>query len=420
MLLATDTVLEVDGLGKLYARTAVSSRARAAAAFGRAFFWRHSRPPKTLRQDEFWSLKDISFSLKRGEALGVIGFNGAGKTTLLRILAGQILPDVGEVRIMGNTAAMIDLTAGFSGGASGRQNIYLRGAMLGRSRAEIDATVDEIIDFAELGDAIDAPFSTYSSGMSMRLAFSIMIASEPDILFIDEILSVGDFRFQQKCLARIREIRERVVFVLVSHSMANIKLFCDKVIVLHEGEIVFTGEPGEAIQVYEELKFPPKTSREEKHREILKPQFHNEKAITELEHFWCDKDGCPIDEIRSGETLYFRATFKINHLPRNLIMGIPVWSSDGKYVTGFSTELGKFKAKVTVGEEVEFTLAVPNLALNKGEYISNFGITDGPEFLYRAQNPMLTVIASAPRYWGVVTLPHEWQQMTREAESIKQ
>lgn len=419
MLLETDTILEVDGLSKLYSRQVSSTRKRMASAFTRALFGQAPKPPTNLEKGEFWSLKDISFSLKRGEAVGVIGFNGAGKTTLLRILSGQILPDEGEVRILGNTAAMIDLTAGFDPTASGRRNIFLRGAMLGRSNKEMKASLEEIIEFSELGDAIDAPFSTYSSGMAMRLAFSVMIVSEPDILFIDEILSVGDFRFQQKCLSKIREIRERVAFVLVSHSMANIKLFCNKAIVLHQGEMAFFGDPAEAISLYEEMRFPTIANKQEKRHEILKPQFHNQDALADIEHYWCNKDGNPKDEIVSGETLYFRVRFKLNYTPRNLIMGIPVWTEDGVYVTGFSTELNEKTITMKHNEHTEFILEVPNLAFNTGFYISNLAISDGLEFLYRGENSPLFAKSASNRFWGVVTLPHEWREVRKvEVKSV--
>jgi len=416
MLKSSDSILEVDGISKIYSRKLHSSRRRMAGAI---FSTLLTKPPKQkydLLPGEFWSLKDISFDLKRGEAIGIIGLNGAGKSTLLRILCGQILPDAGEVRLIGNTAAMIDLTAGFSANASGRRNIQLRGAALGRTKEEIRDTIDEVVEFSELGDAIDAPFSTYSSGMRMRLAFSIMIVSEPDILFIDEILSVGDFRFKQKCLKRIREIRERVAFVLVSHAMGNIKLFCTKAMVLHQGRCVFYGDTEDAILHYHELETPEANSYEEKVKSILKPQFHNESSLSQVKHYWCDSQGRKISQIRSGETLYFKAEFVVFHSPRDLILGVPIWQDEGRYVTGFSTELSDEKLHVTPGAVSEFTLEIPNIALNPGHYISNFGVTDGPEFLYRGANAPLTVLPKKERFWGVVTLPHEWKNTKRALE----
>ena len=411
MLKAQDSILEVDGLAKLYARSDSTSRKRMAKNFSRAFFWRPYKTPTNIKHNEFWGLKDVNFVLSRGEAMGVIGFNGAGKTTLLRLLSGQILPDSGEIRMLGKSAAMIDLTAGFSPNTSGRKNIFLRGAMLGRSQEEMERTVDEIIDFSELGDAIDAPFSTYSSGMKMRLAFSVMIASEPDILFIDEILSVGDFRFQQKCLAKIREIRERVAFVLVSHSMPNIRLFCTKVIVLNEGEIAFVGKPDEAIEIYEQMRFPEKIPPEEKHAEILKPQFHNPEELTDISHFWCDSSGNPVNCVTSGESLYFKVTFKLSFTPRNLIIGIPIWSEDGVYVSGFSTQRDGTGLDVKADEKVGFLLEVPSLAFNAGNYLSNIAIHDGLEFLYRGANPILEVKSDGKESWGFIKLPHFWDKL---------
>jgi ABC-type polysaccharide/polyol phosphate transport system ATPase subunit len=419
MLMQLNTVLEVDHVSKIYSREQISTRQRLATTFTRALMGRPSRPPKKLKSGEFWSLEDISFTLKRGEALGVIGLNGAGKTTLLRTLASQLLPDKGEIRILGDAVAMIDLTAGFQMSASGSRNIHLRGAMLGRSKEDIEATYDEILNFAELGDAINAPVSTYSSGMLMRLAFSIMVMAKPDVLLIDEILSVGDFAFRQKCLARIREMRAHAAFVFVSHSMGNIRLFCDRVIVLNKGKVVFTGDPEEAISVYEGMKFP-EISPTEKRNKILKPQFHSADLVKDVRHFWCDSDGQKIIEIKSGDSLYFNTSFIVNYVPKNLILGIPVWSEDGVYVTGFSTELQEKKITLDkAGKKYFFKLKVPNIGFNTGNYISNFAIHDGLECLFRKENNTISVFPSIHRHWGIVSLPHEWKIITNGEKNEK-
>ena len=411
MLMQSDTVLEVKYLSKLYSRVQGTTRQRLIHAFGLTLLGRAPRPPTKLHSGEFWSLKNVTFTLKRGQALGVIGFNGAGKTTLLRLLSGQLLPDEGEIRILGKAAAMIDLTAGFQMTASGQQNIFLRGAMLGRSKKEISSTYDEIVNFAELGDAIDAPVSTYSSGMLMRLAFSIMVAMKPDVLFIDEILSVGDFSFRQKCLARIRELREQAAFVLVSHSMADIKLFTDRALVLNEGNVVFEGKPEEAIKIYEEMEYGKSKQISNVRSHILGPQFHNSKDIDQVEHYWCDKDGLPISEIQSGKDLFLRVAFKPSYKPRNFVMGVPLYTADGSDVTGFSTEVQEEILQVTAGVLNEFLLKVPSVGLNPGKYLSNIGIADGPEFLYRAENQVLNVLPEKNRYWGVVAMPHSWRSV---------
>ena len=411
MWMHADTALEVNGLSKLYSRSPATTRNRLAKTFAQALFGRSFHSTPKLDKGEFWSLKDINFSLKRGEALGIIGLNGAGKTTLLRILAGQMLPDEGEIRMLGKSAAIIDLTAGFQMSASGARNIYLRGAMLGRSKAEVTATHDEIVAFAELGDAIKAPLATYSSGMLMRLAFSIMVTTEPDILFIDEVLSVGDFRFRQKCLNKIRELRERTAFVFVSHSMKDIKAFCDRAILLDEGEVACEGEPDEVVKAYENLVQPPKLERHKKQANILEPQFHNRDAIKNIEHYWCDVDGRPITNIQSGDDLYLKAIFEIGYKPRNLILGIPVWTEEGIYVTGFSSETQAKRPEAIPGIVNEYLLKVPNLGFNPGIYVSNLGITDGPEFLYRGKNLLLTVVKKDGPHWGVVSMHHSIEKI---------
>jgi ABC-type polysaccharide/polyol phosphate transport system ATPase subunit len=415
MLADTTTILEVDRVSKLYSRKAAPTRKRLASAMVSTFFGRGIEPIDNLSPGEFWALKDISFSLKRGDAIGIIGLNGSGKTTLLRILAGQILPDAGEVRMVGKTAAMIDLTAGFQMSASGRENIYLRGAILGRSRADMEAAADEIVAFAELGDAIDAPVMGYSSGMLMRLAFSIMVATAPDILFIDEVLAVGDFRFRQKCLSKIRELRERSAFVLVSHSLADVRLFCTSAIVLNRGRIVFCGDPDDAIKAYEEAQYPTPASEDERRVATLSPLFHNQDALKNVEHTWCRADGSAITEIKTGETLHLKVSFESTIKTRNLVIGVPVWTEAGVLVTGFSTEVDRLRFEIQAGERKSFMLEVPNLCLAPGLYISNLGILDGAEFLYRQPNPSLLVVSRGLRYWGIVSHPHVWRQVGSQA-----
>jgi hypothetical protein len=164
------------------------------------------------------------------------------------------------------------------------------------------------------------------------------------------------------------------------------------------------------------MKFPQAVTQEVKRTEILKPQFHNEKVVEQVEHYWCNAAGQSISEIGSGETLYLKASFKTNHRPRNLILGVPVWTEEGGYVTGFSTEIQEEPMNITPEQRITFLLKIPNVSFNPGAYLSNFVITDGPEFLYRGSNAALTVLSVGDRFWGVVTLPHSWQISTETAE----
>ena len=205
-----------------------------------------------LRKDEFWALKNISFELNKGETLGLIGHNGAGKSTLLKLINGLIKPDEGYIRISGCVNALIELGAGFSPILTGRENIYVNAAVLGLPRKEVNRRLDEIIDFAEIGDFIDAPVQSYSSGMKVRLGFSIAANLNPDILLIDEILSVGDSSFRERCYDWINDYKAQGgTIIFVSHNSGVVEAISDRVIWLHHGKIVALGEPADAIDKYE-------------------------------------------------------------------------------------------------------------------------------------------------------------------------
>ena len=214
-----------------------------------------SGPPEAvLRRDEFWALRGVSFDVAPGQTLGIIGENGSGKSTLLKILNGILLPDSGRVTVRGRVGALIEVGAGFHPVLTGRENIYVNGAILGMSRAEIDAKYDSIVDFADVGKFLDVPIRNYSSGMTVRLGFAVAIHAELDLLLVDEVLAVGDALFQYKCFERIRELRGRgVTIVLVSHSMSLIERLCQRTLVLEHGQPVFLGETPLAIEKYFDL-----------------------------------------------------------------------------------------------------------------------------------------------------------------------
>jgi len=194
-----------------------------------------------LRPDEFWALQDVSFELKRGECLGLIGHNGAGKSTLLKILNGLIRPDTGRLTVRGRVGALIELSAGFNPILSGRENIYNRGALLGFSRAEIDEKFDAIVDFAEIGEFLDMPVRNYSSGMQVRLGFAVSSQMEPDVLILDEVLAVGDVAFRLKCINAMGNLLQNSAVVFVSHSMPQIVRVSTSILALQRGRISFYG-----------------------------------------------------------------------------------------------------------------------------------------------------------------------------------
>ena len=204
-----------------------------------------------LRDGEFWAVNDVSFELRRGVCLGLIGNNGAGKTTLLKMLKGLIKPDSGKITMRGRVGALIALGAGFNPILTGRENIYINGSVLGLSKKEIDEKIDEIIDFAEIGEFIDSPVQNYSSGMSVRLGFSIASSLSPDVLILDEVLAVGDIGFVIKCLNRVRKLTANAAVILVSHQMQFVSQFCSRVLFMEDGHAELdASEPKEAIDRY--------------------------------------------------------------------------------------------------------------------------------------------------------------------------
>ena len=206
-----------------------------------------------LEYKKFYGLKDVSFEVKKGEHLAILGLNGAGKSTLLKTIVGVYKPSSGHVETKGVIAPLLELGAGFDPNYSGRENIYLYGAIMGYDRAFIDKKYDEIVEFSELGNFIEVPIKNYSSGMKARLGFSIATAVEPDILILDEVLSVGDAGFRRKSLAKVKSLFETGVTVLfVSHNIEQVKSICDKAILLEHGKIIAQGDVADVIPVYEE------------------------------------------------------------------------------------------------------------------------------------------------------------------------
>lgn len=203
---------------------------------------------------EFWALRDISFTVEKGERLGIMGFNGAGKSTLLKTIAGVLKPTKGSVKVHGVIAPLLELGAGFDSNYSGKENIFLYGATMGYSRKYIQEKYDEIVEFSELKDFIDVPIKNYSSGMKARLGFAIATAVEPEVLILDEVLSVGDAKFRRKSEAKVTSMFDKGVTVLfVSHSTEQVRRLCDKAIILEKGKIIAQGEVNEICDLYDDI-----------------------------------------------------------------------------------------------------------------------------------------------------------------------
>lgn len=305
---------------------------------------------------EFWALRDVSFDVRKGETVGIIGRNGSGKSTLLQLLAGTLSPTFGTVHINGRVAALLELGAGFNPEFSGRENIYMNAAILGMSRDEIDERIAGIIAFAGIGEFIDQPVKTYSSGMYIRVAFSTAINVNPDILIVDEALSVGDTAFQQKCLYRIREMQEQgVSILLVTHSNNILLEYCDRGIFLKNGQAMFDGSAKDAVLAYgldvlkEEggkapvLAFQPPSQevyQVEDEEEAESDSGNGSGLAMEVSRVGFQKtDGRAIDMLEQNEQFCVDVTFRVRSYIALPCFGIQISIPDGIALWSITTKI---------------------------------------------------------------------------------
>ncbi len=353
----TDPLIRADGLGKKFCRDLKRSLRYGITdlvteAIGA------ERQCSELRKGEFWALRDVSFELRAGESLGLIGPNGAGKTTLLRMLSGLIRPDTGRIEVRGRMQALIALGAGFNPILTGRENIYINGAVLGIPKAEIDRRFDEIVDFAGIEKFIDAPVQSYSSGMAVRLGFAVAIHMDPDILLVDEVLAVGDMAFRARCAQKLGELKERgVPWILVSHDMGTIRNQTNRVMVLEEGRCSFIGTPDEAIAEY--LVASSKTAHrdEPRGREYSNDQVETREArITDVR---LQNDlGEECDAFETGGSLMIEIGFEAFASIENAAFGVAFYGSDGSCLTGSNTSIdGLVVAKLDGTGSIYFEIA---------------------------------------------------------------
>lgn len=262
-----------------------------------------------LRKDEFWAVDDVSFEVKRGETLGIIGPNGAGKTTILKLLNGIFWPDKGKITIKGKTGALISVGAGFHPMLTGRENIYLNAAILGMSRHEVNRKFDDIVEFADIGDFLDTPVKFYSSGMFVRLGFSVALHCNPDILLVDEVLAVGDIDFQAKCFNRIGNLKKgnNIAGVLVSHNMHKVSGFCDKVLYLFNARTAYIGDTATAIETYKKDVHEKKLQGNDE-LEVKKARGTGVVRIKAIK--FLNENGEEIIEIKSGDVLLIKIQYE--------------------------------------------------------------------------------------------------------------
>ncbi|MCM5704930.1 ABC transporter ATP-binding protein [Larsenimonas salina] len=287
------------------------------------------------------ALDDISFSVSPGEVLGVLGRNGAGKSTLLKLITGVLLPDSGEIEVDGRITGLLELGTGFNPELTGLQNIIANGLMLGMSHAEIEEQRNEIVEFSELGAYIDEPLRTYSSGMTMRLAFSIAIHADPRCFLVDEALSVGDGYFQQKCMKKIREFKQRGGSILfVSHDLNAVKMLCDRALVIEGGSIVFQGSPDDAVNVYNRIM--ARQAEEEEGRRADRDQGAYGSGEIQIIQGKATGRESLASSISSGEMLDIQLELEAKKSIEEVTLGLLIRDRFGQDIFGFNTfQLGE-------------------------------------------------------------------------------
>jgi lipopolysaccharide transport system ATP-binding protein len=357
-------------------------------------------PAEGLAEEEFWAVRDVSFEVRPGEALGIIGPNGAGKSTILKLLTKILRSTRGRIELKGRVGALIEVAAGFHPDLTGRENVYLQGAIMGMPRAEIARKFDAIVDFSGVEEFIDTPVKRYSSGMNARLGFAIAGHLDPDILLIDEVLSVGDVGFQEKCVARMRELLARgVPLVFVSHNLAAVVDLCTRAILVERGTVRFDGRPAEAVAEFRRARRDPAASGSRPGTEGIQ--------ITDVQLLQADGESSPLFRTAQPMTVqvHYHATRPV-HVPH---VAIDIHGVDGVYCTGINTRMDGCVLGTLEGDgRVE--LVIPTLSLLPGCYSISVGILDAqgirPLDLQSRAYPFSVV--SERRDFGFVYLEHHW------------
>lgn len=338
-------------------------------------------------QQEYWAVKDVSFSLRTGEALALIGQNGAGKSTLLKLITGTVRPTTGNIAVLGRISAILELGLGFNPEFTGRQNVYLASGLMGLSTRQIDEIIPAIEDFSELGEFFDQPLRVYSSGMQARLAFSVATAVRPDVLIVDEVLSVGDSYFQHKSFDKIRKFKEEgTSILLVTHSMGDVRALCDRVILLDKGKILKDGPPDEVVDYYNALiaeKENARLSVEQKRQKngwfvTRSGNFQAKiKSLVLLDEMTQE----PVEIARVGQRLAVKLLATINEDIPRLVLGYMLRDRTGHVVWGTNTwHTEQVLNDLKKGEEVEFYMPFTCI-LGPGSYSFTYALTSSDTHL---------------------------------------
>ena len=375
---------------------------------------------KSIKADELvTALSGVSFNVEKGRTLGLIGENGSGKSTMLKIVAGILKPSSGRIKTVGKVSALIELGAGFHPEITGRENVFINGIMLGLTKREINEKFEEIVSFAELEEFIDAPVKTYSSGMYMRLGFSVAINVNPDILLIDEVLAVGDASFIPRCLDRIDDFRRRKKTILfVSHDLGTVEKICDKVVLLKNGRIAAIGEPKRVVNVYlqdiaekQEKAFEKKKVEKAPARDMGDERREDRWGKREIEirkvtlrnlqgqekHVFSPEEGLAVEmDVVSSAAI------------KDFVFGIGIFNSKGVSCYGTNTQIEEFRPLVIQGEG-KVVCRMEKLNLINGTYYLDVAVHKNDGYPYDYHRSLYSfLVSSILKDVGIARLPHAW------------
>ncbi|NQU40845.1 MAG: ABC transporter ATP-binding protein [Lentisphaerae bacterium] len=351
---------------------------------------------------EFWALRDITFAVKQGQTVGIIGANGAGKSTLLSLISQTTNPTSGSISTTGRVSSLLELGAGFHPDLTGRENVFLYGAIMGLSRHQMEERFDQIVAFAEMADWIDEPVKHYSSGMYVRLAFSVAVEVDPDILIIDEVLAVGDAAFQRKCIGRINQFKRRgKTLLVVSHDLGTIHKISDQLILMEKGCIIAAGDPDAVVAEYQWL------SREKSRTAESKEWGTGEIKIKEAR--FLNKAGEVTQELMRGESLCVEIGYSSARRIESPVFGFSLQTASGTLIYGNNTQIEDFVVPDVEGEG-SITLTFDKLELLAGAYLFSFSVhsSDHLTNYHRLDNALPINVKSDKRYEGLLHMPVRW------------
>jgi ABC-type polysaccharide/polyol phosphate transport system ATPase subunit len=388
---------------------------------------------RPLREDEFMAVSNVSFYLNPGDSLALIGRNGSGKTTLLKAMNGLIKPDAGVITVEGRVQALINLGAGFNPALSGKDNIFNSASLMGYSRKDTQTILEDIVDFAELEEFIDSPVGTYSSGMKARLGFSVAINLNPDILLIDEILSVGDQAFRNKCFVRLHQLKkDGVTLVLVSHSPTHVIQLCEKALWLHKGEMMKLGPAKETVQAYtdfldgieadkvrelnilrensaksHEIKSNEALARRESGESLYGPVYDEQDRVKDLS-VTLSVDNNETHTFHVHDELCIDYSFTLLGKVTDLNVTLSFYTEDGLRLSVLSTLNGDLLRHIHQGE-VRCSVKIPDFNLAPGTYVLVMPIHEGKSYLYRDIVKKFVVTGRDQMSWGLTDFQYEYE-----------